>query len=63
MKGCFWNGGGFGDTAKHHFVHDSIREHKLDFFAILETGRSNFSAPFLGHISGGLISNGTVFLQ
>ena len=54
MKGEFWNSDGFGDTAKHFFVHDSFREHKLDFFVILETGRSNFSAPFLAHLSGGL---------
>jgi hypothetical protein len=47
MKGCFWNIGGFKDIAKHHFVKDTIREHKLDFFAILETGRFNFSLPFL----------------
>jgi hypothetical protein len=40
-------------SAKHLFVHESIRHHKLDFFAILETGRSDFSAPFLRHLSGG----------
>jgi hypothetical protein len=34
-------------------VHETIRENKLDFFAILETGRSNFSVPFLKHLSGG----------
>jgi hypothetical protein len=54
MKDCFWNGDGFGDLAKHAFVRETIREHKLDFFAILETGRSSFSTPFLNHLSGGL---------
>jgi hypothetical protein len=54
MIGCFWNGEGFRDPAKHSFVHETIRNFKLDFFAILETGRSDFSAPFLCHISGGL---------
>jgi hypothetical protein len=54
MKGCFWNGDSVGDLAKHSFVHESIREHKLYFFAILETGRSRFSRPFLNHLSGGL---------
>jgi hypothetical protein len=53
MKGCFWNGDGFKDPAKHNFVHETIWEHKLDFFAILETGRDNFSTPFLNNISGG----------
>jgi hypothetical protein len=54
MDSCFWNGDGFGDLAKHAFVHETIREHKLDFCAILETGRSSFSGPFLKHLSGGL---------
>jgi hypothetical protein len=35
-------------------VDETIRDYKLDFFAILETGRSNFSVPFLHHLSGGL---------
>jgi hypothetical protein len=46
MKGTFWNSDKFGDIAKHRFVKDTIREHQLDFFAILEMGRSNFSQPF-----------------
>jgi exonuclease III len=53
MKGCFWNSDGFRDIAKHRFVRETISEHKLDFFAILETGRDNFSTPFLNNISGG----------
>jgi hypothetical protein len=51
MKGCFWNGDGFSDLAKYAFVGETIREHKLDLFAILETRRSNFSTPFLNHLS------------
>jgi hypothetical protein len=54
MKRCFWNGDGFGDLAKHAFVRDTIREHKLDFFVLLKTGRSSFSGPFLQHLSRGL---------
>jgi hypothetical protein len=54
MKGTFWNSDKFGDIAKHRFVKDTIREHNLDFFAILETGRSNFSQPFLNNLAGGL---------
>ena len=54
MKGSFWNSDGIGDPDKHSFIHETIREHKLDFFALLETGRSNFNAPFLKHLSGGL---------
>jgi hypothetical protein len=54
MKGGVWNSGCFRDTAKHLFVNETIREQKLDFFAILESGRDNFLAPFLKHIYGGL---------
>jgi hypothetical protein len=39
---------------KHSFVHETIRDLKLDLFAILETGRDNFAAPFLRYLSGGL---------
>jgi hypothetical protein len=35
MKGCIWNRDGFGDSAKHSFVHETIREHKLNFFFLL----------------------------
>jgi hypothetical protein len=62
MKGSFWNSDGFKDPAKHRFVRETISEHKLDFFTILETGRDNFSAPFLSNISGGgKIFSGIVF--
>ena len=54
MRGCFWNCEGFGDTAKHWFIHESIRDLKLDFFAIQETGRDKFSAPFLRFLAVGL---------
>jgi exonuclease III len=54
MKGGFWNSDGFRDTAKHSFVHETIKDLKLDFFAIIETGRDNFSLPFLNHLAGGL---------
>ena len=53
MKGFIWNSNGFGDTAKHCTVHDSVKEHKLDFVVLLETGRSNFAAPFLRYLAGG----------
>jgi hypothetical protein len=54
MKGSFWNIDGFKDPAKHIFVRETLSEHKLDFFAILETGRDNFPVPFLKNISAGL---------
>jgi exonuclease III len=53
IKGIIWNLGVFEDTAKHLFVKEAIREHKLDFIALLETGRSNFSIPFLNQLAAG----------
>ena len=46
MKGIFWNCDGFGDTAKHLSVQELIRDNKLDFIVLLETGRSNFATTF-----------------
>jgi hypothetical protein len=54
MKGVWWNSEGLGDPAKYLFISETIREHKLDFIILLETGRSNFSGPFLKHLFGGL---------
>ena len=53
MKGMIWNSDGFGDTTKHHLVQETVREQKLDFVALLETGRSNFTHHFLKKIVGG----------
>ena len=53
LKGSFWNSGGFRDSAKHLVVAKTIRDFKLDFFAVIETGRDNFSAPFLRNLAGG----------
>ena len=54
MKGFFWNCDGIRDTAKHCTVYENVREEKLDFVVLSETGRSNFSAPFLKRLSGGM---------
>jgi hypothetical protein len=53
MKGFIWNSDGLGNSAKHLTINESVREHSLDFVVISETGRSNFSAPFLRHLSAG----------
>src|SRR6266498_3338974 len=54
LRGMTWNPEGFRDPAKHLFVQESIREYRLDFIALLETGRSNFAIPFLKHLACGL---------
>ena len=48
-----WNSEGLGDTAKHITIHETIKEHNLDFVAIIETGRSNFTPHFLNFLAGG----------
>ena len=47
MKGMIWNSDGLGDTAKHIRINEIVRDQKLDFVALIETGRSTFSTPFL----------------
>lgn len=49
--------------AKRRFLSDTSIEGKLDFMALLETGRDNFNPQFLNGFQGGLILIGTVFLQ
>jgi hypothetical protein len=51
MLGFIWNYGGFGDSAKQLTITKAIRDHHLDFVVISDSGRSNFSAPFLRHLS------------
>jgi hypothetical protein len=53
MKAFIWNSGGIRDTCKHSVIHESIREEHLDIVAILETGRTKFSASFLKNLSAG----------
>jgi hypothetical protein len=50
MKGIIWNSNGFRDPKKHHFFEDITREQNLAFMAILETGRSSFTDPFLKNL-------------
>jgi exonuclease III len=51
MRAFIWNSEGIRDTGKHFVIQEAIREEKLDIVAILETGRSNFSASFLRNLS------------
>ena len=46
-----------GDPAKHITINEMVRENKLDFLALLETCRSNFSTPFLKFLAGGFDYN------
>jgi hypothetical protein len=48
-----WNSDGFRDPGKHLLVTEAIREHRLDFIALLEIGRSNFTLSFLSSLAAG----------
>ena len=52
LRGMTWNSEDFRDPGKHLFVKESIRDFRLDFIALIETGRSNFSTSFLRSLSG-----------
>lgn len=53
MKGLFWNSRGLGDLGKHRFICDVVKEHHLDFVAILETVKKEFSVASLNHLCVG----------
>ena len=52
MKGMIWNSDGFGDHAKHLAVNEFVKEHNLDFVALIEIGRAAFSTHFLQFLAG-----------
>ena len=53
MKGIFWNSRGFSDLAKKRFLLDTLKEHNLEFIALLETGKKDFKQPMLDGLCGG----------
>jgi hypothetical protein len=53
MKGVFWNCNGFRDPKKHKFVSDLTKVSNLNFIAISETGRSDFTPRFLKNLCSG----------
>ena len=57
MNGMFFNSRGLGDLAKHQFIAECNREYNLDFMALSETGRRDFSASLLDRLSGGIDYN------
>jgi hypothetical protein len=60
MKGVFWNSNGFKDLKKHKFISDLTKENNLNFIAISEAGRSDFTPRFLKNLC---FIFGTVKLQ
>ena len=53
MKGIFWNSRGLSDLAKYIYISDAIKDHKLDFVAIMETGKQDLSRSNINRLSGG----------
>jgi hypothetical protein len=49
MKEIFWNNKGLCDQAKPRFLYDLVKENQLDFIAILESKKSDFTQPELVH--------------
>ena len=54
MKGVFWNSRGLNDLAKHRRLAELVKKNQLDFLALLETGKTDFSQACLRNLSGGL---------
>jgi hypothetical protein len=54
MNGMFENSRGLRDLAKHLHIVECIRDHGLDFVAISETGRRDYSRSLLHRLSGGI---------
>ena len=54
MNGIFSNSRGLGDLAKHLNIAQYVRDYKLEFVGISETGRRDFQASVLDRLSGGL---------
>ena len=54
MKGIFWNSRGLADLAKRRFLAETTVEQHLDFIALLETRRDNFTSQFLATLPGGI---------
>ena len=52
MKGFYWNSRGLSDLAKYRYISDAIRDHKLDFVAIMETGKQHMFRSNLNRLSG-----------
>jgi hypothetical protein len=53
MKGFFWNCRGLSDLAKYRYTAEAIRDHNLDFVAVMETGKQDMSKSNLSRLSGG----------
>src|SRR6266540_5971717 len=54
MKGLFWNSRGLSDLAKFRYISDTVKKNKVDFIAVMETGKQDMSRLNLARLSGDL---------
>ena len=54
MKGLFWNSRGLLDLAKIRYISDAVKEHNLEFVAVMETGKQDISSSNLTRLIGGV---------
>ena len=52
MKEFYWNSRGLSDLAKYRYISDAIRDHKLDFVAVMETGKQDMPGSNLNRLFG-----------
>jgi len=53
MRGIFWNSRDLRDLAKSKILNSITREQRLDFIALLETGKKDFPQSKLDPLCGG----------
>ncbi|KAL5681451.1 hypothetical protein ACJX0J_007836, partial [Zea mays] len=52
MKGIFWNSRGLLDLAKYRYISEALRDHNLDFLAIMETEKNDIALDISFIIEG-----------
>ncbi|KAJ1265191.1 hypothetical protein BS78_08G060300, partial [Paspalum vaginatum] len=53
LKGFYWNSRGLSDLAKYPNIAEAIRNHNLDFVAVMEIGKRDMSKSNFARLSGG----------
>ena len=53
MRGFYWNSRGLSDLAKYRYISEAIKEHSLDYVAVMVTGKRDMSRANLNRLSGG----------
>jgi hypothetical protein len=54
MKGFFWNSKALNDLAKFWYISKAVKDHNLEFVAILECGKKDMSKSNIARLSRGV---------